>query len=312
MVQDGRPVAVDGRTVRLTNLDKVLYPGDGFTKADVIDYYHAVADTLLGHLAGRPVTLRRYPEGVTRAGFFEKNAARHAPDWVPTVRMATPGSARGLATAEFVLIEERASLVWVANLAALELHVPQWTVARPGTGPVRERGLPDLLIFDLDPGPGTDIVHCCRVAELLRAELTADGLGAWPKTSGSAGLQLYTPVTVDDKGDTSRYARTLAQRLAVARPDLVVSTQAKAARNGRVLIDWSQNNPAKTTVSAYSLRARQRPTVSTPVTWSEVSNCGAPEDLTHTARQIRQRLTEHGDLLADLHSHRPRLPPAKH
>lgn len=303
MAEAGQLVSIDGRTLRLTNPDKVLYPAAGFTKAHVIDYYVAVADALLPHLAGRPVTLRRYPDGVGSAGFFEKNVARHAPDWVPTVRMATPGSARGSEAADFALVGDRAALAWVANLAGLELHVPQWTV-----GDGDSRNVPDLLVFDLDPGQGVSIVQCCRVAELLRAELTADGLEAWPKTSGSKGLQLYAPVTVDDPGATSRYAKMLAERLARAHPGQVVAHQSKAARTGKVLIDWSQNNPAKTTVAAYSLRARPQPTVSTPVTWAEVTTCTRAEQLAFTADDVRGRLSEVGDLLDDLHTDPSPLP----
>ena len=301
MADAGQLVSIDGRTLRLTNPDKVLYPDSGFTKAHVIDYYVGVADALLPRLAGRPVTLRRYPDGVGSAGFFEKNVSRHAPDWVPTVRMATPGSARGSEAADFALVEDRATLAWVANLAGLELHVPQWTAGEGNT-----RNVPDLVVFDLDPGKQADIVHCCRVAELLKAELAADGLTAWPKTSGSKGLQLYAPVTVGEPGATSGYAKALAERLARAYPERIVATQSKVARTGKVLIDWSQNNPAKTTVAAYSLRARPQPTVSTPVTWAEVTTCTREEQLVFTAGDVRRRLSELGDLLEDLHTdHRP-------
>lgn len=288
-------VAVDGQHLRLTNLDKVLYPHAGFTKADVIDYYTAVADALLPRLAGRPVTLRRYPDGVAHPGFFEKNISRHAPEWVRTARLATPGSTTARQALDFVLVEDRRTLVWAANLAAVELHVPQWRVQGQ-----HERGLPDLLVFDLDPGDAVGIVECCRVAEWIRERVAADGLTLWPKTSGSKGLQLYAPVRVDDPAETADYARSVAKHLADEHPELVVSSIARAARTGKVLIDWSQNNPGKTTIAAYSLRARPDPTVSTPVTWAEIESCRAPEDLRHTASGVRERLTTHGDLFAGL------------
>lgn len=297
-------VSIDGRTLRLSNMGKVLYPDAGCTKADVIDYYVAVADALLPRLAGRPVTLRRYPEGVEHAGFFEKNVSRHAPEWVRTARIATPGSTRGSPAADFVLIEDRPTLVWVANLAGLELHVPQWKVTDG-----HQRGIPDLLVFDLDPGDHVGIVECCTVAAWIRAQLTEDGLTAWPKTSGSKGLQLSVPMTARAFGDTARYAKNIAERLAAAHPELVATTMAKSARTGKVLIDWSQNNPAKTTITAYSLRARAHPTVSTPLTWAEVAACRQPEHLVFTTTDVRRRLETHGDLHADLDADHPMLPP---
>ncbi|WP_016697153.1 non-homologous end-joining DNA ligase [Actinoalloteichus spitiensis] len=302
MPEDQVSVVVGDRRLRLTNLGKVLYPEPGVSKRDVIDYYARVAPVLLGHLRGRPVTLRRYPDGVDGQSFFEKNASRSAPEWVPTVEIPTPGSSRGAETTQFVLVDEVPTLVWLANLAALELHVPQWRVTAGGG-----RDLPDLLVFDLDPGPPATIVECCRVAELLRAELEADGLTARPKTSGSKGLQLYVPVTVAEVERTSRYARELAERLARRHPEAVVSTMTKARRVGRVLIDWSQNNPAKTTVAPYSLRAREQATVSTPVTWDEVETCTGPEDLVFTHDMIPDRLDQYGDLFEELRGEHPRL-----
>ncbi len=260
-------MSVDGRVLKLSNLDKDLYPEVGFTKGEVIDYYVAVASVLLPRLAGRPLTLRRYPDGANTEGFFEKHAG----------------------------LGDLPGLVWSANLAALELHVPQWTLAGDGG-----RGLPDLMVFDLDPGPPADIVACCRVAELLQAALAEDDLPAWAKTSGSKGMQLYVPVTVDGLSDTPEYAKALCQRLARSHPDLVVATMARQARPGRVYIDWSQNNQAKTTIAAYSLRARREPTVSTPLTWAEVRACRRAEELVFTAADVRKRLDTHGDLLADL------------
>jgi bifunctional non-homologous end joining protein LigD len=295
MVDEQVSVSVGDRVLRLTNLSKVLYPEADFAKGEVINYYVGVAEALLPRLAGRPVTFRRYPNGADTEGFYEKDVSRHAPDWVRTAALPTPGSSTNRDIAHFVLIEDLPTLVWAANLAALELHIPQWRVDESD-----EALPPDLLVFDLDPGPPATIVECCRVAELVREELAADGLEAWPKTSGSKGLQLYVPVTTSDPGRTSEYAKALAGRMARAHRDLVVATMEKRARPGKVFIDWSQNNPAKTTVAAYSLRARPQPTVSTPVTWEEVEACESVPDLTFTAADVRQRLDSDGDLLADL------------
>jgi bifunctional non-homologous end joining protein LigD len=291
-------VSVEGRVLKLSNLDKDLYPQVGFTKGEVIDYYVAVASVLLPRLAGRPLTLRRYPDGADSEGFFEKHAGRHAPDWVHTVQLPTRHPQRdptGTGLTEYVLLDDLPGLVWAANLAALELHVPQWTLSPEGG-----RALPDLMVFDLDPGPPADIVACCRVAELLSDMLAEDGLPAWPKTSGSKGMQLYVPVTVTDLSDTSEYAKGLCQRLARSHPELVVATMAKQARPGKIYIDWSQNSQAKTTIAAYSLRARAEPTVSTPLTWDEVRACQQADELVFTAADVRKRLDTHGDLLADL------------
>jgi bifunctional non-homologous end joining protein LigD len=217
--------------------------------------------------------------------------------------LPTPGSSRGAETLDFAMIDDLPGLVWAANLAALELHVPQWTVGPRGG--VRE---PDLLVFDLDPGPDTSVVECCRAAELIRDILAEDGLAGFPKTSGSKGLQLYVPVRVGNAERTSQYAKAVAQRLAAADPTRYVAVMAKNRRSGRVFVDWSQNNPAKTTVAPYSLRARDLPTVSTPVTWREVERCRKPADLTFTAPDVLARLDKHGDLLADLHKDPGRLP----
>ncbi|MET1073857.1 MAG: non-homologous end-joining DNA ligase [Umezawaea sp.] len=296
-------VRVDGRVLRLSNLGKVLFPEHGFTKAEVIDYYSRIAPVLLPHLAGRPVTLRRYPDGVDGPSFYEKNVPRHAPEWVRTVRIETPGSARGNEYADFVLVEDVATLVWVANLAALELHVPQW-----GVGPRGGRHSPDLLVFDLDPGTPATVVECCRVALLVRAELERDGMVVFAKTSGSKGMQLYAAVEVSAPERTAEYAKDVAQRLAAEHPELVVSTMAKAVRRGKVLIDWSQNNRGKTTVAPYSLRARSRPAVSTPVSWAEVEACGRAEDLVFLAGDVLARVTHGGDLFAELRDKAVKLP----
>ena len=288
-------VEVAGRRVRLANPDKVIYPLTGFRKRDVLEHYLAVAEVMLPHLAGRPTTLRRWPDGVDAPSFFEKNVSRHVPSWVRTVRLATPGSAVGSEAIDYPLIDDPAGLAWVANLAALELHVPQWTVDSSG-----DRNDPNLLVFDLDPGEGTTIVECARVAERVAAVLAEDGLPAYPRTSGGKGMQLYTPVQVARPEQTGGYAKAVAERLAGEDPARVVAVMAKQRRRGRVFIDWSQNNPAKTTVASYSLRGRARPTVATPLTWDEVRACRRPEDLVFTAADLPDRLARHGDLLTPL------------
>ncbi|XVV07752.1 non-homologous end-joining DNA ligase [Actinosynnema sp. CA-248983] len=286
-------VRVGERRLKLSNLGKVLYPEVGFTKAEVIDYYTRISPVLLPHLAGRPLTVRRFPDGVDGESFFEKNAPSHAPEWVRRVRVETPGSSRGSEYLDFVVVDDLPTLVWLANLAALELHVPQWTV-----GPRGARRSPDLVVFDLDPGPPATVVECARVAGALREVLVADGLSPVVKTSGSKGLQVYAAVEVSDPMRPSEYAKAVAQRLTRERPGGVVWQMAKAARAGKVLIDWSQNNPAKTTVAPYSLRARSVPSVSTPVTWDEVAACRSVSDLVFTADQARERVERMGDLFA--------------
>jgi bifunctional non-homologous end joining protein LigD len=288
-------VDVEGRTLTLSNLDKVLYPDAGFRKGEVIDYYARIAPVMLPHLAGRPATFKRYPNGVEGKFFFEKNSPSHAPDWVRTVNLPTPGSTKGHETIDFTIIKDLPTLVWAANLAALELHIPMWRV-----GPRGKVYEPDLMVFDLDPGPPATIVECCEVAQIVRDVLKQDGLTAYPKTSGSKGMQLYVPVRGAPWQQTHAYARELAQRLAKEREDLVVWQMKKEIRGGKVLIDWSQNNAAKTTIAVYSLRARPRPTVSTPITWEEVEACTSPEDLVFTSQDVLERVDSHGDLFADL------------
>ncbi len=296
-------VEVGGRRLRLSNLDKVLYPATGFTKGEVIDYYTRVAPVLLPHLAARPLTLRRWPDGVTAQPFYDKDASRHAPDWLRVVRLPTPGSTKAHEEIGYAVIDDLPSLVWAANLAGLELHVPQWTV-----GPRGARRTPDLLVFDLDPGPPATIVECARVAEAVREALAEDGLDCVAKTSGSKGMQVYASVKVPDAARTAEYAKAVAERLAAERPREVVARMAKAVRGGKVLVDWSQNNPAKTTVAPYSLRGRERPTVSTPLTWDEVGSCRAPGDLEFTTDDVLARVAGDGDLAASLWETGPRLP----
>ncbi|HEY2194039.1 MAG TPA: non-homologous end-joining DNA ligase [Actinomycetospora sp.] len=290
-------VAVGGRTLKLSNLDKELYPGT--PKNAVIDYYARVADTLLPHLEGRPVTLRRFPDGIDGESFYEKNAGRNAPSWLRSVVVPTPGSSRGSSSASFLVVEELAALVYLANLAVLELHVPQWRVD------AEDHPLPpDELVFDLDPGPGTGLLECAAVARRIRDRLAADGLVAGVKTSGSKGMQMTAPVSLgpdQDASATSEYAKRVAEALARETPKAVTAVMAKDRRQGKVFVDWSQNNTAKTTVAPYSLRARTAhgaPTVSTPLTWDEVEECTDPDELVFSPEDVLARIAEHGDLYA--------------
>ncbi|MCL2582274.1 MAG: non-homologous end-joining DNA ligase [Streptosporangiales bacterium] len=287
-------MTVDGRELTLTNLPKVLYPEDGFAKAEVIDYYQRIAGVLLPHVAGRPMTLKRCPDGTGGQSFFAKHAPEHRPGWVRTETVESGGSRGRGETVDYVVMDDLPTLVWAANLAALELHVPQWRFPRRG------EPRPDLLVFDLDPGAPATIVDCCRVAEALRPLLEADGLAPLAKTSGGKGLQLYAPVSGITSEQASVQAHEYAQRLEKDQPGLVVSRMTKSLRKDKVLIDWSQNNGAKTTIAPYSLRARTHPTVSTPVTWDEVESCQAPEDLFFTAPDVLARAGESGDLFGPL------------
>jgi len=299
-------VHIEGRQLEVSNLDKVLFPEVGFTKAQVIDYYVRIAPVLLPHVADRPVTFTRWPSGVDGKAFFEKNSARHAPAWVRSVTVPSPGSSRGRETLDMVVLSAVPDLVWSANLAALEVHVPQWRVADDGT-----QLLPDLLVLDLDPGPGAGLVECAHVAERLRQALDADGLDPVVKTSGSKGMQVYAPIRCADKDHPSRYAKRLAQRLTRETPDDVVWRMEKALRPGKVLVDWSQNNTAKTTVAPYSLRARPGATVSTPLGWDEVDALrdGAdPESVRFGTDDVLARVEEFGDLFDVSDRHRADLP----
>jgi bifunctional non-homologous end joining protein LigD len=296
-----RTAAAGVGRARLTNPDKVLYPLTGTTKSDVLAHYMAVADVMLPHLRDRAVTLVRWPDGVEKSSFFEKDVSRHAPDWIRTARVGTPGGRSQ--NADFPLIDDVEGLAWAANLAALELHVPQWRL-----GPRGGHQPPDLVVFDLDPGEGTTVVDCARVAERIADRLADDDLVAYPRTSGGKGMQLYVPVTVTRAEQTSEFAKALAEELARETPGRVTAVMAKARRRGKVFVDWSQNNPHKTTIASYSLRGRARPTVATPVTWQEVRACRSPEDLVFTAADLPARIAEHGDLLAPLFTERKRLP----
>ena len=302
-------VQVDGRTLTLTNLAKVLYPADGFTKAEVLDYYQRISPVLLPHIVGRPMTLKRYPDGVDGESFFAKHAPAHRPGWIRTEdvqahssRARAPGG-----TISYLVLDDLPALIWAANLAGLELHVPMWRFPpRSGAGngakePVPPHGRePDLLVFDLDPGLPATIVECCRVAEALRPLLESSGLRPLAKTSGGKGLQLYAAIGGRTAEQASDEARAFAQRMEAELPGLAVSRMTRTLREGKVLIDWSQNNGSKTTIAPYSLRARVHPTVSTPVTWDEVTACRHPDDLFFTAPDVLARVAEQGDLFAPL------------
>lgn len=302
-------VQVDGRTLTLSNLEKVLYPEVGFTKGEVLDYYTRIAPYLLPHVADRPLTFKRYPDGVEGKFFFEKNAPSHTPEWVPRVTLPSPGSTKNRKSISYAVMNDLPTLVWAANLAALEFHVPMWQVnLRARTEANRARN-PDLMVFDLDPGPPATIVQCCEVARRVRHILDEDGLAAYPKTSGSKGLQLYVPLDAAKPWEAVHtYARELAQRLEKELPELVVWNMKKELRTGKVLVDWSQNNAAKTTIAVYSLRARPTPTVSTPVTWDEVESCRSPDDLRFTSGDVLNRVAELGDLFAGCLENGHRLP----
>jgi bifunctional non-homologous end joining protein LigD len=269
--QGGATIEVDGHQLTLSNLSKVLYPATGTTKMEVIDYFTKVSVHLLDELAGRPVTRRRWPNGVAQQSFFEKNVSSGTPDWVSRVRLETPGSTRGRETLVFPVIDSLASLIWHANMASLELHTPQWRVAEaePEGSPATMRR-PDRLVVDLDPGPGAGLAECARVALEIRERLD---LPLHPVTSGSKGLQLYAELPGDADSDAVReQARRLAEQLVRDLPDLVVATMTKSARTNRVFLDWSQNSASKTTITPWSMRGRDEPTVAVPRDWSEIED----------------------------------------
>ena len=282
-------VRVEDRTLRLTNLDKVYWPEVGFTKGQMIDYYSRIAPVLLPHLRDRPLTLKRYPEGVDGEMFYEKNCPKHRPEWMHTAKVWSDGNDRYM---YYCVVDDLPSLVWVAQLGTIELHTSL------SLGPRLHE--PRAMVFDLDPGPPATIVDCCRVARWLREWFLERGLQAFAKTSGSKGLQLYVPLnTPVDYDQTKRISRGLAQKLERERPRHVVHLQRRTLREGKVLIDWSQNDEYKTTVNVYSLRARALPTVSTPLSWDEVERCleaGDPGLLVFDAEAVLERVEELGDL----------------
>jgi bifunctional non-homologous end joining protein LigD len=297
---DAREVTVDGRAIRVSNWSKVLWPATGFTKGDLVDFHRRIAPTLLPHLAGRALTLKRYPDGVDGQHFYEKQSPKHRPDWVQTARVPT-----GSKVIEYTLVADAATLVWLANLADIELHT---SLAR-ATDPT----CPTMLVFDLDPGEPADVVQCCEVGLVLRGLFEGLGLVSLAKTSGSKGLQVYVPLNHPDMtyDATKSFAKAVAELLEQRMPDLVVSRQTKRLRPGKVLVDWSQNDEHKTTVSVYSARARERPTVSTPVTWDEVAACREAADaalLTFTTDDVLARVADQGDLFAPALSEVQELP----
>jgi bifunctional non-homologous end joining protein LigD len=277
-------VDVDGRTVRLSNLDKVLYPRTGFTKGQVIDYYTRAASVLLPHLRGRALTLKRYPNGVEGGHFYEKQKPSHAPDWVRSEAIEM-----GDRTIDFVVCDDLPTLVWLANLADLELH-PSLALAEDPDGPT-------VMAFDLDPGPPAGLTECREVALLLRDTLSQLGLECYAKTSGSKGMQVYVPLNAPVTYDDAKpFAHALAQLLERRHGELVVSRMKRELRAGKVLIDWSQNSRHKTTVSVYSLRAGERPTVSTPLSWGEVEDGDC--QLVFDSDEVLERISDLGDLFA--------------
>jgi bifunctional non-homologous end joining protein LigD len=291
-VRQGVEIELEQRTLTLTNVDKVLYPETGFTKGDLIRFYASISPVLLPHLHDRPLTLKRYPNGVDGQFFYEKRSPRHRPEWVQTVAIA---SSRG--DVDFTLCQDLPSLIWLANLADIELH--------PLLSSAQATESPRSIVFDLDPGPGTDISDCCVVALALRELFEQLQLQAVAKTSGSKGLQLYIALN-DPRASyeqTKAFARAIAGLLAERLPESVVADMAKAKRNGKVLIDWSQNDHHKTTVSVYSLRATNIPSVSTPISWDELSRCAESSDpslLKFTPEQLQARIAESGDLFSEL------------
>jgi len=293
----GTTVEVDGRQMVLTNLDKVLYPAAGFRKADVIDYYRRIAPVMLPHLAGRPPTLVRAPDGPGGNRFYEKNCPGHRPKWVGvSPGYEATGGTKGC------LVDDVATLVWLANLAALELHTHQWTMADPHH--------PSALVLDLDPGPPATIVDCCHVALALQEILERFDLACVVKTSGGKGLHISLPLVGSTATDeqTKHFALALGQLLEKRDPKHVLVDMAKEKRKGKVFVDWSQNDRHKTTVCAYSLRLHDLPTVSTPLAWDEIADVADPEALAFDARAAVARVDEHGDLYADSVSLEQELP----
>jgi bifunctional non-homologous end joining protein LigD len=298
-----RTVEVEGRELKLTNLGKVLYPKAKFTKGEVIDYYARIAPAIVPHLSGRPLTLRRFPEGVDDldAAFFEKRCPKHRPDWVKTTNVDAGPRAGGI---DFCVCDDLPTLIWMAQLAALELH--------PSLSLSRRLQQPTVLAFDLDPGPPANILDCCRIGLRLREMFGHFDLECFPKTSGSKGLQVYVPLnTKTDYDETKPFARAIAQLLEKQSPNEVLSRMSKAERKGKIFVDWSQNHQRKTTIAVYSLRARERPTASTPVTWDEIEKALAKEDpnlLVFEAGEVVKRFERRGDLFAPVLERKQRLP----
>ena len=297
----GSTVEIAGRELNLTNLEKVMYPEVGFTKAQIIDYYARIAPFLLPHLKGRPLTMKRYPEGVGKFFFYEKNCPKHRPDWVQTTAVWSHGNNRWM---DYCLVQDLPTLVWAANLADIELHTSL------SLGKKIEQ--PTMLVFDLDPGAPADIVQCCQVGLWVRQVFAALGMEAFPKTSGSKGLQIYVPLNTAVTYETTKpFAHELARLLERAQPAMIVSDMKKALRVGKIFVDWSQNDQYKTTVCVYSLRAKDRPTASTPVSWQEVEDCLKKKDasvLVFEAEKVIERATKMGDLFDSVLTLKQKLP----
>lgn len=297
-------VEIEGRELKLSNLQKVMYPAVGFTKGQVIDYYVRIAPVLLPHLRDRALTMKRYPDGVGGMHFYEKSCPSHRPKWVQTAAVWSPG--RG-ANINFCLVQDLPTLVWAANLADLELHT---SLAR-----AQDVMRPTVLVFDLDPGPPADIVLCCKVGMALKKLFADMGLECFAKTSGSKGLQVYVPLNTPVNYDqTKAMAHAIAKWLEEQQPGEIVSDMKKALRVGKVLVDWSQNDDHKTTVCVYSLRAKDRPTVSTPVTWSEVAKClksKNPGELVFDSEAVLKRVEKQGDLFVPVLKLKQKLTLAK-
>jgi len=294
-------IDIEGKQLRVSNLEKVLWPEAGFTKGQMMDYYARIAPVLLPHLKGRPLTLKRYPNGVNGMHFYEKNCPEHRPEWVQTAPIWSPGNNKWM---QYCLAQDLPTLVWAANLADIELHT--------SLSKSDEMMRPSFIVFDLDPGEPANIVHCCRVGLWVREVFEQLGLKAFAKTSGSKGLQVYvplnTPVTYEQ---TKPFAHELARVLERQHPELVVSDMKKVLRTGKVFVDWSQNDDYKTTVCVYSLRAKARPTVSTPVTWDEVEECLKQKDpnlLVFASDQVLGRVQKHGDLFEPVLKLKQKLP----
>ncbi|PYK20157.1 MAG: ATP-dependent DNA ligase [Verrucomicrobia bacterium] len=294
-------LVVEGKKLAVSNLNKVLYPKAGFTKGQVIDYYIRIAPLLLPHLKDRPLTMKRYPDGVEGEFFYEKNCPAHRPKWVKTAKVWSEGNQN---TMDYCLANDLPTLVWAANLADLELH----------TSLSRKNNIdrPTMMVFDLDPGAPADMVQCCKVGLWLRDLLSKMKLKSWAKTSGSKGLQVYVPLnTPVSYEDTKALSRSLAQYLERDHPDRVTSNMSKALRKAKVFVDWSQNDEHKTTICVYSLRAREEPTVSTPVTWNEVENCLKKKNaelLRFRSDQVLTRVEKQGDLFERIEGLKQKLP----
>ena len=297
-------VEIQNRQLKLSNLEKVLYPATGFTKKQVIDYYVRIAPAIIPHLSGRALTMKRYPNGVDSEFFYEKNAPKHRPDWVNTVPVWSHGNDR---TMHYVEVSDLPTLVWLANLAALELH--------PSLALAKDVACPTMMVFDLDPGPPANIVQCCQVGLWLREIFEHFGLQSFPKTSGSKGLQIYVPLNTPTSYDATKpFAHALAQLLEQDHPGQVVSDMKKKIRTGKVLVDWSQNDEHKTTVAIYSLRAREHPTVSTPVSWEEVERALKKKDanlLVFEGPKTVARFEKMGDLFEPVITLKQKLPTLK-